>query len=370
MLRVSLILACLTPLSVFGGGADKCVIGTGTASLQKNNHELTKIIAQKAALVNASLSNNVRIVSDGTVINNSLKEETTNFFTNSSISRYSPVSIKLIEDFETGEKSYSAKIKVCFSSNEGKCPAMGHIKPRFVILPARIVSQGSNASSSIANKTASSIKKSLLKLISQDVLVSPNSLPYDYPEFLSEGDIEPYLQSLKSKSGADFALLPLLDVRPGREPELLDSMRLMHGVELASNKTNIKLELRLINLRESIAPRTIKDELKLPYNPSPEDLKDISTTVALMTENLTSENKCSKGEISIIERQESKYILNKGILSGMKEGDLLRAKNFSPEGTVQSFMRITKTNNYTSIGEPRSEDTEFNVGDKLTSWMY
>jgi hypothetical protein len=143
----------------------------------------------------------------------------------------------------------------------------------------------------------------------------------------------------------------------------------MHGVELTRNKINIELDLRLISLAQNTAPKSIKEEFELPYSLSPNALTDLSNVVAQMTENLASGIKCSKGEISIIDMQESEYILNKGSFSGLKEGDLLRTKHFSQEDTAQSFMRITKTNDYTSIAKPRSEGADFNVGDKLTSWM-
>lgn len=344
-----------------------CVKTSGQSDFNSQKEDTAKLYALKDAVKNAMLTRNLRVTSDSKIENFQLQNESTSFVSHAAVSKVTPISFRVDEDLEKGSKTYIVTAETCFIKSEEKCGRMDFIQPKVAILIPRVHSGNAPVSNGFQEELKQTIKTSLKTEGLADITTPSVTLPSAYPSEMSSYDIQPYLSGLESSISADYAILPIVSLSSERKAGWLDGMRKIYGHELEDNLVKIKSKLILLDLQHNSEPLTTTSRKNVGAGSENHMLKAVHELSGKLAKSIA----CKNGVLKIIEAKNTGYLLNKGALSGIKIGDLFSAPAIETKASGEKeFLKVTRTTPNTSFAEPQNNKNSFEVGAKLTSWIY
>ncbi|PLA74928.1 hypothetical protein CYQ88_03220 [Hydrogenovibrio sp. SC-1] len=395
---------------------NRCVVVTGTASLDGVTEEFARQMAIRNGLKLASMQNNLSISSDQVVTNYTLHKDMTHFTSQSKVSNFAIVeegvkSPEFDDLFDkTGQKiedpsalrklkTYQVKLEVCLTENPQACNSVpgNHLQPKLAI--ARPVISDSYQARDISNLLIgyqSELERRLQKEGYQNLVAIEEASVVDTRQPIAPNLSPEVLEPIRETTGAEYVLLTVIrSVSAHNEDSAAwNKIKRFYNHEIEPNARYLEIEFFVVDLihyevisqyREGF---DVKGDVKVgrerPFGTSAFFATDtgmvFDAILRQQTQAVFKRLKCQPVETQIIDVRDGEYILYLSRASGARVGDefavyhrqgrpvryqgVLLGADSMPSG----FLKVTRIHAKFAVAEVLAKQGLMEVGDSVKSW--
>ncbi len=394
----------------------KCVVVTGTASLDGVTEEFARQMAIRNGLKLASMQSNLSISSDQVVTNYTLHKDMTHFTSQSKVSNFAIVEEGVKPpDFDdlfdkTGQKiedpsdlrklnTYQVKLEVCLTESPQACNNVpgNHLQPKLAI--ARPVISDTYQARDISNLLIgyqAELERRLQKEGYQNLVAVEESSVVDTRQPIAPNLSPEVLEPIRETTGAQYVLLTIIrSVSAHNEDSAAwNKIKRFYNHEIKDNARYLEVEFFVVDLihHEVISQHRegfdVKGEVTVgrerPFGTSAFFATDTGMVFDVIlrqqTQAVFKRLKCQPVETQIIDVRDGEYILYLSRASGARVGDefavyhrqgrpvryqgVLLGADSMPSG----FLKVTRIHAKFAVAEVLAKQGLMEVGDSVRSW--
>lgn len=400
MIRLFLltILFSLQPDLVAASNNSQCVTVEGEALVDETGQAYARQMAIRDALQNATMQNNLQIVSSHTTKNFQIKDQAGRFVSKSKVQKYQVAD----EYFDKDRNVYQVELDVCLTSDMSACTSAlgGEYQNRLVVAP--VVIENPYEARDISNLLLGYQQEIYRRLLDRGYR---NLEIIDYAQSVQPGQMvapnlsADVLQPIQDQTGAQFMLMTVIrsasaHQEGGKLKNLSDKVRRHYDFEVHDNLRYLEVDWYLIDLNKQKIAKQQRESYQVEKKVRVGRDKAFGTASFFETStgqafNLILDQQvsgvfdhmaCEILETQIIDVRNGEYVLFLSEDSGVRAGDELavyhqigtpvrfQGRSLGIDELPAGFIRIKRIMPKFAIAELVVEKEKIELGDIVRSW--
>lgn len=394
----------------------RCVVATGSASMQGVSKEFARQMAIRDALKQASMQTNLKVSSNQEVNNYTLTKDATRFTSNSKVSQYLIVSeglqevdfnkrfddsgIEILDQKKLDEmQTYEVKMEVCLTEDPQACDNVpgNHLEPKLAIArPITTDSQGAKDISNLLPGYQTELQRRLYAQGYRNMVMIDNVNLLDSTQAISPNLSPDVLDPIREGTGAQYLLLTVIRSLSlhSEAPEMWNDVKRFYNLDVTPDTRFIETDSYIVDLYnyDTVMEKRLGFDVKgnvvvgrqRPFGTNAFFATDTGMVFNTLLDQATTQAydfmKCKPVESRIIDIRGGDYVIFLSNESGAKVGDELavyhtfdrpvryQGNDLGLDSEPSGFLKIKRIQSRFAVAEVLAKDGLIQIGDKVRSW--